>query len=123
MTKATSPPEALAPRARGSAGCTFLLATDLLPREPAWRKAAAHAAAAACAPILGFEPAVRLAAVGGYLELRAGAGSLGAAIAREIDDGVGEVFVLPVALDFNLFQREAVGETIGESGRRYRGVS
>lgn len=83
----------------------FILTTDLEPHHPAWRLAEgqAHEIALACAPILGFEPVVRLATND----------SLADAIYAS------ETFVLPVALDFNLFQREAMGRVFGEA-RRHR---
>jgi sirohydrochlorin ferrochelatase len=83
----------------------FILTTDLQPHEMAWRDAEVQArtVAEACAPILGFEPVVRLATN------------------DSLADGMvaSETFVLPVALDFNLFQREAIGRVLAEA-RRYR---
>jgi sirohydrochlorin ferrochelatase len=81
----------------------FILTADLQPHDAAWRstESQARAVAEACAPILGFEPVVRLATVD----------SLGEAI------DAAETFVLPVALDFNLFQREAIGRALGEARR------
>jgi hypothetical protein len=60
--------------------------------------------ASACEPILGFRPDVALVSVD----------RLAAAIPR---NGPGEIFVLPVALDFNLLQRECLGQAIGEARR------
>ncbi len=59
---------------------------------------------AACEAILGFAPDLELIPVEG----------LSGAIAR---CDVGEVFVLPLALDFNLLEREALGRAIGEARR------
>ena len=67
----------------------------------------------ACQPILGFEPAVRLAPMD----------TLGAAISEEAARGTRELFVLPVALDFNLLQREALGHVMGEARRDHPQVS
>jgi sirohydrochlorin ferrochelatase len=63
--------------------------------------------AQACEKIFGFQPIVNLAAID----------SLASAIAEEEHDGAREIFVLPAALDFNLFQREALGQAIGEARR------
>jgi sirohydrochlorin ferrochelatase len=83
----------------------FILTTDLEPYHPAWRLAEgqAHEIALACAPILGFEPVVRVAT--------------NDSLADAID--ASETFVLPVALDFNLFQRDAMGRVLAEA-RRHR---
>jgi hypothetical protein len=60
------------------------------------------AVADASEKILGFRPVVTLAPIDSL--------ALDAVEARE-------VFVLPVALDFNLLQREALGRAIGEARR------
>jgi sirohydrochlorin ferrochelatase len=83
----------------------FILATDLEPHHPAWQKAEAQVCevAQACAPILGFEPVVRLATTD--------------SLADVID--ASETFVLPVALDLNLFQREAIGRVLAQARRSH----
>ena len=82
----------------------FILTTDLQPCQPAWPKAEAQAreVALACAPILGFEPVVRLAPLA----------SLGEAI-----EGAKEVFVIPASLELNLLQRETLGLFLAEARR------
>jgi hypothetical protein len=60
--------------------------------------------ASACEPILGFRPVVEVVSID----------RLSFAISC---DGPSEIFVLPTALDFNLLQREALGQAIVE-GRR-----
>lgn len=82
----------------------FILTTDLQPRQPAWPKAEAQAreVALGCAPILGFEPVVRLASLA----------SLGEAI-----EGAKEVFVIPASLELNLLQRETLGRFLAEARR------
>jgi sirohydrochlorin ferrochelatase len=87
----------------------FILATDLHPGDPAWKNADAQARSVseACEKILGFQPIVGLVSIE----------CVAAAIAQEEHDGAREIFVLPAALDFNLFQREALGHAIGEARR------
>jgi sirohydrochlorin ferrochelatase len=112
MASATT---AVTPRPRAAGTPAFILATDLNQGEPAWRKAEAHAqgVASACAQVLGFDPVVRLA----------NAESIAQLIVRETADGANEIFVLPVALDFHLFQREAIGQALGEARRRHPEVA
>jgi hypothetical protein len=104
-----------------SAAPAFLLATELQPDEPAWREAEAHAGAVAssCASILGFEPAVRLAAISAIPERHEGEASLLMSIGEAVAAGANEIFVLPTALDFNLFQREMIGHLLAEARRLF----
>jgi hypothetical protein len=44
---------------------------------------------------------------------------LAEAIAKEADHNAREIFVLPVALDFNLLQRETIGNTLAEARRNH----
>ncbi|HTC87360.1 MAG TPA: CbiX/SirB N-terminal domain-containing protein [Bryobacteraceae bacterium] len=69
----------------------------------------AGAVAKACQSILGFEPAIRLAS----------RDELIAAIGEEAERDAREIFVLPVALDFDLLRREALGQAIGEARRAH----
>ncbi len=69
----------------------------------------ASAVSKACHSILGFEPAVRLASMD----------ELAAAIGEEAERDTREIFVLPVALDFDLLRREALGHAIGEARRAH----
>jgi hypothetical protein len=64
----------------------------------------------ACASILGFEPELRLAATGE---------PLGETIAQAATSGAKELFVLPVALDFDLFHRETLGRVLAEARRNH----
>ena len=81
----------------------FILATDVQPYDAAWKSAEgqAHAVAEACAPILGFQPVVRLATQD--------------SLPQAID--AAETFVLPVPLEFSLLQREAMGGVLAEARR------
>ncbi len=80
----------------------FLILSDLPRHSPAWPLAAAQMGAIrdACARVLGFEPDVRLAPVG---DMSA--------------QPEGETFVIPAALDFNLWERDSLGQRLAE-GRR-----
>jgi sirohydrochlorin ferrochelatase len=80
----------------------FLIAVDLEPGDPSWGAAQVQVEAvrAACAKILGFDPAVRLV-------------SLAAGFTPASD----EVFVIPAALDFGLLQKERLGQLIAEARR------
>jgi sirohydrochlorin ferrochelatase len=69
----------------------------------------AGAVAQSCHSILGFEPAIRLASMD----------ELAAAIGEEAEHDSREIFVLPVALDFDLLRREALGHAIGEARRAH----
>jgi sirohydrochlorin ferrochelatase len=84
----------------------FILTTDLQPHQPAWPKAEAQAreVALACGPILGFEPDVRL------VHTESVSGPI-------VPDGITELFVCPLALDLNLFQRETLGRLLAEARR------
>src|ERR1700681_1014571 len=100
----------LAAAARAQAQrAAFILTTDLHPPQPAWSKAEAQArdVALACAPILGFQPEVRLVPFA----------SLG-----ETVEGAEEIFVIPGAIEFNLIQRETLGRQLSEARRAQPGV-
>ena len=94
------------------ASAAFLVASDLDPRSLIWQSAEAQlcAIASSCAPILGFEPELRLAPLGEQLE---------ESICRAATDGAEELFVLPAAFDLNLLQREALGRVLSEARRRH----
>lgn len=49
--------------------------------------------------------------------------SLAAAIAQQAEQSVNEIFVLPTALDFNLRQRETLGQAIAEARRAYSTIA
>ena len=80
-----------APRLASFASPVVLLATDLQPHEFVWAEAEAHAltVASACAPILGFQPIIRLAAMDE---------TLSQSIASSADEKASELFVIPAAL-------------------------
>jgi sirohydrochlorin ferrochelatase len=69
--------------------------------------------AQACESILGFRPEVNLVPID----------ELAGAIAEEADEGAREIFVLPVALDFNLLQRETIGNTLAEARRNHSQIT
>ena len=90
------------------AGCpVFIITTDLRPHDAAWPSALdqVREVRAACARILGFDPAVRLA----FLD--------DAAITPVPD--AREIFLLPAPLDFSLWQRSAFGQLVGEWRRKF----
>src|ERR1035438_9745364 len=80
----------------------FLVLSDLDPHSAQWPLAAAQTEAVrmACAPILGFDPDIRLAPVA---EMSAHTG--------------GEALVIPAALDFSLWERDLLGQRIAEERR------
>ena len=90
----------------------FLVASDLDARSLTWQLAEGQLrnVASSCSSILGFEPELQLAPMGEPLE----ESICGAAMA-----GVEEIFVLPVALDLNLFQREALGRVLSDARRSH----
>jgi sirohydrochlorin ferrochelatase len=101
----------------------FLLATDLRPQDRAWREATTQADQVRqdCARILGFEPDVQVVAMPVPRESEPAA-SLRQAIEEAAGGGCEEIFVLPAALEFNLWQREMLGQLLAESRRRHPGV-
>jgi hypothetical protein len=82
----------------------FRVLSDLGPHSPQWAVAAAQmeAVRSACAPVLGFDPDVRLAPVA---EMSAQIG--------------GENLVIPAALDFSLWERDLLGQRIAEERRSH----
>jgi hypothetical protein len=98
----------------------FVLASELLPDQPDWKRALAQAEALAApvAQILGFAPRVRLASLTMHPGEDAGESGMSSALEREAADGASEIFVLPASLDWSVWQREALGRTLGEFRRR-----
>jgi sirohydrochlorin ferrochelatase len=94
------------------AAAAFLVVSDLEPRSVAWQSAELQLreVASSCASILGFEPQLRLAAMGEPLQ---------ETICDAAADGADELFVLPTALDLNLFQRESLGRVLSEARRSH----
>jgi hypothetical protein len=84
----------------------FQVLSDLPRGHAQWKLAAEQmdAISAACAPVLGFDPRVRLVPIA---EMSAREG--------------GETFVLPAALDFSLWERETLGQKIAEARREPSG--
>jgi hypothetical protein len=82
----------------------FLILSDLPRHSPAWPLAETQieAVRAACAPVLGFEPDVRLVPMA---EVSAEPG--------------GETFVIPAALDFSLWERDLLGQRLAEARRNH----
>jgi hypothetical protein len=92
-------------RANGVAPA-FLVLSDLGAHCAPWPLATAQmdAVRAACAPVLGFEPDVRLVPIA---EMSAQPG--------------GETLVIPAALDFSLWERDLLGQRIAEQRRTHPG--
>ena len=99
---------------------SFLIAAEVSPHEPAWRRAVAEAVAVAdaAAPILGFRPDVELVSLDGEA-----AHSLAAALADRAARGDGLAFVLPAVLELGMVQRQALAERVRESQRRAPGLA
>src|SRR5271166_3943340 len=95
----------------------FLLATELQPSEPSWAQVEAQAAALGCsaARVLGFTPHVGLARLPGGRGDDTDEHHLAGAIDRLVCEGVGEIFVLPAALDLTVWQRAALGQVLAEA--------
>ena len=71
---------------------------------------------------LGFTPGVRLASLATHPGEGAGEHGLDKVLDNEAAKGAAEIFVLPSALDWNVWQREAFGRTLGEFRREHPGV-
>jgi sirohydrochlorin ferrochelatase len=94
----------------------FLLTADLRQHEVEWREWEAYAetVAAATAPLLGFTPQVRAAALDETLYQ-----SLAAAAGQD----VAEILILPVSPDLNLLEREMLGRVLAEARRAHPAVA
>ena len=92
------------------------------PHEADWPEAERQAAsvAAESARILGFEPVVKIASVAAYPGETVSGHSLAEILSQQ---EAAEVFVLPAALDFNLWQREEIGRVLAEQRRLRADVS
>jgi sirohydrochlorin ferrochelatase len=103
----------------------FVIATDLRPGSAAWSHAADQAAGLreSVARPLGVAPVVDLAC----LPTRAGNGPpefrLATVLDRHAAAGATELFVMPAALEFNIWQRSTLGEELIEARRRHPAVS
>jgi len=104
---------------------SFVLTSDLLPYQHDWARALAQAESLAepVASILGFMPRVRLSTLAMHPGDDAGEDALDRVLRDEAGRGAGDIFVLPVSLDWNLWQREAFGRTLAEFRREYANVS
>ncbi len=98
----------------------FVIASELLPHQPDWNRARAQAESLAdpVADILGFRPRVQFASLAVHPGEDAGEYGLAAVLDREAAAGAAEIFVLPASLDWSLWQREALGQTLAEFRRR-----
>jgi len=103
---------------------SFVLASDLLPTQPDWSRAQAQAGLLGepVGRILGFTPRVRLASLVMHPGEDAGEQALERALREEAASGAREIFVLPSALDWNLWQREAFGQILAEFRREHSNI-
>lgn len=83
----------------------FILASNLHPGERGWNLALGQVASIrrACAPILGFDPELRLAASDDL---------------KQALEGAAEAFVIPAAMDLSIWHRETLGEVLAEARRK-----
>src|ERR1700680_713953 len=90
-----------------SAAPAFVILSDLQPNHPAWASASRQVedVRAACARVFGFDPEIRLEPIG---EMLAHPGR--------------ETFIIPAALDFSLWERDALGQRISEKRREHPAV-
>ncbi|HUJ23270.1 MAG TPA: hypothetical protein VLX58_17175 [Bryobacteraceae bacterium] len=98
---------------------SFVLASSLFPGQPDWVRAEAQAGSLAepAGRILGFTPRVRLASLANDPAIDAGERDVERVLREEAARDAGEIFVLPAALDWNLWQREALGARLAEFRR------
>ena len=101
----------------------FLIASDLRACDADWTIAVSQAAdvRAAAAQVLGFDPGLMLASMPGHAGDAEPAESLRNVLDRAARDH-SEIFVLPAALDFSLWQRDALGQLLAEARRDHPGV-
>ena len=104
---------------------TFIIATELRPHTAEWAEALAqlHEVREASARILGFDPDVSMASMRGHPGDAEPAASLRHAIGEAALREPREMFVLPAALDFSLWQRELLGQLLGEARREHPHLS
>ncbi|MBN9522513.1 hypothetical protein J0H58_28990 [bacterium] len=106
-------------------GAVFVVATDLRPGEAAWVQADAQAVylQSFAARAFGVEARVELACLPARSPDDPGDHHLGRVIDRCVGDQTRELFVLPAALDLNVWQRTMLGEELSEARRRHAAVS
>jgi sirohydrochlorin ferrochelatase len=103
----------------------FIIATELHSRDAAWKQALAQLndVRVASARVLGFDPDLRLASIPAHPGDAAPAESLLGVIRDAAQGESREIFVLPAALDFSLWQREALGQLLGEARREHPSIA
>ncbi len=100
----------------------FILATEVDFESASWAKAEEQASslAAFATRLLGFAARVKLAVLAARPpEDRH---QLAQVVDREIAQGASELFVLPLAFEFNIWQRSLLGETLSEARRLHQAV-
>jgi sirohydrochlorin ferrochelatase len=92
----------------------FLIVSDLQPHSAAWTAAVAQMedVRVLCAPVLGFDPDVRLTSLRNWSISTDPLSDLRAQSAKE-------TFVLPAAFDFGLCDRDQLGQRIAEQRRHH----
>ncbi len=102
----------------------FIIATDLRSSDADWPAALAQLAdiRAACARVLGFDPHLSLASMPSHAGDAQPIESL-ESVLRDTARASTEIFVIPAALDFSLWQREALGQLLAEARREHPGVA
>ncbi len=92
----------------------FILATELQPRDAAWPGVEALAASleSFAGHKLGMAPRVDLACLTSRSTDDPGEYHLGRVIDRRVGDGASLVFLLPAALELNIWQRTTLGEEV-----------
>lgn len=103
----------------------IILATDLAPGGAAWASTEAQAASlqAFAERSIGVPMQVDLACLPARSMDDLGERHLGRVIDRLVGDGSSLLFVLPTALDLNIWQRTMLGDELGAARRRHAGVS
>src|SRR5262249_3695539 len=110
---------------RVMAGAAFVITADLRPGNAAWSRAEAQAAElqAFADRSFGVRARVQLACLPAQSLDEPGKYHFGPVIDRCADDGATELFVLPAAFEFNLWQRTAFGEELSAARRRHPSIS
>ena len=96
----------------------FIIASDLRSLDPEWPAAVAQLAEvrAACAPILGFDPDLRLATLPAHAGDAEPEESLRGVLQKAAREN-SEIFVIPSTFDFSLWQRDALAQLLAEARR------
>ena len=101
----------------------FILATDLEEYQPAWGQAFQQVAGLSeqCSRELGFQPNVRLASIeatAGEVEKH----SLPIVLDEVVNEGAGEIFILPASLEFSGYQGEAIDQIAARARSSHPGL-